>query len=402
MAQRVLVSHCPRAAARARHAPRSARDPPCTGASCGRHPLGAGRHGRAAAHPRGSALPRCCSGSASRSCSRTSPDPDAQWPVEAGRFRLVAARACPWANRSVIVRRLLGLESAISLALPGPTHDEDSWTFDLDPDGLDPVLRIPRLKDAFLARFPDYPKGITVPDGGRRAERPGGHERPPPPGRGSVLRMGRAPPGGRAEPVAEELRAEMDEVMERVFRSLNAGVYAVGFAKDQASSERAYARDLFQPPGFGDTIDFTQIKHHYYLEPHADRSCAPRSLRLGHAARSRGPRRQPVRGRHGAVGTTGQGADRSRSQPVHRRGRARARLIANTRPSTGDRAHTARGRSPMPGDHSPTASSAPSMPMRSSRRSRSSRLVNSSVMRPLRLPTSMRTGASRRVARRLV
>ena len=40
-------------------------------------------------------------------------DPDAQWPVEAGRYRLVAARACPWANRTMIVRRLLGLEDAI-------------------------------------------------------------------------------------------------------------------------------------------------------------------------------------------------------------------------------------------------------------------------------------------------
>ncbi len=39
------------------------------------------------------------------------------YPVEAGRYRLIAARACPWANRSIIVRRLLGLEDAISLVL---------------------------------------------------------------------------------------------------------------------------------------------------------------------------------------------------------------------------------------------------------------------------------------------
>ena len=45
------------------------------------------------------------------------------FPVEAGRYRLVAARACPWANRAIIVRRLLGLEDALSLGLPGPTHD---------------------------------------------------------------------------------------------------------------------------------------------------------------------------------------------------------------------------------------------------------------------------------------
>src|SRR5690606_32995889 len=42
------------------------------------------------------------------------------WPVEPGRYRLVAASACPWANRAVIVRRLLGLEDAISLGRPGP------------------------------------------------------------------------------------------------------------------------------------------------------------------------------------------------------------------------------------------------------------------------------------------
>src|SRR6201747_1522502 len=85
------------------------------------------------------------------------------WPVEAGRYRLVAARACPWANRSVISRRLLGLEDAISLGLPGPTHDARSWTFDLDPGGLDPVLGIHWLQEAFFKRTPDYPRGITVP-----------------------------------------------------------------------------------------------------------------------------------------------------------------------------------------------------------------------------------------------
>ncbi len=60
------------------------------------------------------------------------------YPVESGRYRLVAARACPWANRTLIVRRLLGLEDALSLGLCGPTHDERSWTFDLDPGGSTP------------------------------------------------------------------------------------------------------------------------------------------------------------------------------------------------------------------------------------------------------------------------
>ena len=46
------------------------------------------------------------------------------FPVEAGRYRLVVARACPWANRAIIVRRLLGLEDALSMGICGPTHDE--------------------------------------------------------------------------------------------------------------------------------------------------------------------------------------------------------------------------------------------------------------------------------------
>ena len=75
-----------------------------------------------------------------------------RWPVEPGRYRLIAAPACPWANRALIVHRLLGLEDVISLGLCGPVHDERSWTFDLDPGGVDPVLGYERLQQAFFAR----------------------------------------------------------------------------------------------------------------------------------------------------------------------------------------------------------------------------------------------------------
>ena len=59
----------------------------------------------------------------SRDPHRSAAVDSATWPVEPGRYRLVAARACPWANRSIIVRELLGLEP---LAKPEPPNDAAS------------------------------------------------------------------------------------------------------------------------------------------------------------------------------------------------------------------------------------------------------------------------------------
>lgn len=250
------------------------------------------------------------------------------YPVEPQRYRLIAARACPWANRTLIVRRLLGLEQAISLGLCGPTHDKRSWTFDLDPGEVDPVLGIHFLRDAYLARDPEYPRGITVP---AIVDVP----------TGKVVTNDYAQitldfstewtqfhRPGAPELYPEALRGEIDEVNRRVYTEVNNGVYRCGFAGSQDAydaaydrlftaldwlSERlseqrylvgdtiteadvrlfttlvrfdavyhghfkcnrnklteqpvlwAYARDLFQTPGFGDTVDFTQIKRHYYV-----------------------------------------------------------------------------------------------------------------------------------------
>ncbi|MDQ4051900.1 MAG: glutathione S-transferase C-terminal domain-containing protein [Actinomycetota bacterium] len=250
------------------------------------------------------------------------------WPVEPGRYRLIAARACPWANRSIIVRSLLGLEDVISLGQPAPTHDQRSWNFDLDPEGRDPVLGIERLQEAYFKRFPDYPRGITVPaivevSSGKLVtndfpwithdffhEWKDFHRE------------------GAPDLWPVDLREEMEEVMQRVFAEVNNGVYRCGFARSQEAYVAAYvrlweamdwleerltyrrylmgdviteadvrlfttlarfdavyhshfkcnrqkltempalwgyARDLFQTPGFGESIDFDQIKQHYYV-----------------------------------------------------------------------------------------------------------------------------------------
>ncbi|HZE18251.1 MAG TPA: glutathione S-transferase family protein, partial [Mycobacterium sp.] len=164
------------------------------------------------------------------------------YPVEPGRYRLIVARACPWANRAIIVRRLLGLEKVLSIGFCGPTHDERSWTFDLDPGGVDPVLQITRLQDAYFKRFPDYPKGITVP---AVVDIP----------TGEVVTNDFAQitldfstewtayhRDGAPQLYPQPLRAEIDELNKRVYTEINNGVYRCGFAGSQQAYDAAYDR----------------------------------------------------------------------------------------------------------------------------------------------------------------
>src|SRR5690606_38647759 len=208
-----------------------------------------------------------------------------------------------------------------------PTHDERSWTFDLDPGGVDPVLGITHLQQAYFARVPGYERGITVPAIVDTRD-------------GAVVTNDFAQMtldlstewtalhrAGAPDLYPEEHRAEIDAINADVYRDVNNGVYRCGFSTSQASYDRAYerlfaqldrlsdrlavqrylvgdtiteadvrlfptlvrfdavyhghfkcnrskltempvlwayARDLFQTPGFGDTVDFGQIKDHYY------------------------------------------------------------------------------------------------------------------------------------------
>jgi len=250
------------------------------------------------------------------------------YPVEPGRYRLVVARACPWASRAVIVRRLLGLEPVLSMGLCGPTHDPRSWTFDLDPDGRDPVLGIERLQEAYFARFPGYERGITVP---AIVDVPTGKVVTNDFAQITldlITEWRRLHRDGAPDLYPEPLRDEIDAMNEKVYPDVNNAVYQCGFAGSQEAYEEAYgrlfarldelsehlstrrylvgetiteadirlfttlvrfdavyhghfkcnrhkltelpvlwayARDLFQTPGFGDTVDFGQIKEHYYV-----------------------------------------------------------------------------------------------------------------------------------------
>jgi putative glutathione S-transferase len=87
-------------------------------------------------------------------------------PVEAGRYRLIWSRACPWATRQMIVRSLLGLENAISVGTVSPVRPEgerSDWEFSLDPGGMDPVLKVRYVSQLYLGTDPGYSGRFTVP-----------------------------------------------------------------------------------------------------------------------------------------------------------------------------------------------------------------------------------------------
>jgi putative glutathione S-transferase len=247
---------------------------------------------------------------------------------EPGRYRLVWCHACPWSHRARIVLGLLGLDEVISVGTVDPIRDDRGWRFGLDPDGRDPVLGIEFLSDAYLATDPSYSGRVTVPalvdvrtgtvvtndypqitlDLSTQWRE---HHRADAP-----------------DLYPDDLRAEIDAVNAVVFDDVNNGVYKCGFATSQAAYERAYdalfarldwleerlsrqrylvgdrlteadvrlfttlvrfdavyhghfkanrnkltempalwayARDLYQTPGFGETVDFDRTKRHYYV-----------------------------------------------------------------------------------------------------------------------------------------
>jgi glutathionyl-hydroquinone reductase len=260
---------------------------------------------------------------------RFSRDGSTGYPAVPGRYHLYVSLACPWAHRAIIVRGLLGLEDVISMSVVDPIRDDQGWAFrEGAGHGPDPVCGFQFLSEAYLRTDPAYTGRYTVPciwdrETGRLVTNNypditidfetqfTAYHRP-----------------GAPDLYPERLRAEIDEVNALVYRDVNNGVYRAGFAVTQEAYEQAvdalfarldwlevrlanqrhlvgdqlteadvrlfttlarfdavyvghfkcnlrrlvdypnlwgYARDLYQRPGFGETVNLDHIKRHYYM-----------------------------------------------------------------------------------------------------------------------------------------
>ncbi|GAA2323683.1 glutathione S-transferase C-terminal domain-containing protein [Nonomuraea roseoviolacea subsp. roseoviolacea] len=237
-------------------------------------------------------------------------------PPEPGRYRLYASYACPWAQRVLIVRRLLGVEDLLDVTIVDPIRDEKGWRV----PGGDPEY----LSELYLASDPGYQGRYTVPVIWDAAEgRIVTNDFP------QITLDLETTWSTTPDLYPERLRPEIDALNDRLYHGLNNAVYEAGFARSQAAYEEAvarvfatldeleerlaagspylfgdeltesdvrayttlarfdavyhghfkcsvrrlvdypalwaYARRLYAIPAFGETTDFDHIKRHYYM-----------------------------------------------------------------------------------------------------------------------------------------
>jgi putative glutathione S-transferase len=175
--------------------------------------------------------------------NRISADGSSGFKAEPGRYHLYVAHGCPWAHRTLIYRALKKLEDIVSVAYSIPGLKQNGWTFARDPrypDCIpDEVNGFQYLYEAYAASDPNYTGKVTVPTlWDKKTERIVNNES------SEIIRMFNsefnALTGDHTDFYPESLRAEIDDVNERVYRNVNNGVYRAGFAKSQAAYDEAY------------------------------------------------------------------------------------------------------------------------------------------------------------------
>jgi putative glutathione S-transferase len=258
-----------------------------------------------------------------------SPGPSGEggFPAEPGRYHLYVSLACPWAHRTVIYRRVKGLENVISLSVVSPDMLKDGWTFNTDEGSSgDAVNGKSKLSEIYVLAEPRYTGRVSVPVLWDKQKKTIVNNES-----SEIIRMLNtafdAFTNVHTDYYPQALRARIDKLNELVYPNINNGVYRAGFATSQAAYEEAfhnvfealdeietilaqqrylagkaiteadwrlfptlirfdavyyshfkcnwrhiyeypnlsnYLRDLYQQPGVAETVSLQQIKRHYY------------------------------------------------------------------------------------------------------------------------------------------
>ncbi len=181
--------------------------------------------------------------------------PGTAHPIEAGRYHLYVSYACPWANRTLIMRALKGLEAVVSVDVVEPLMLSHGWEF--SESRPDSITGKALMHEVYSAARADYTGRVTVPVllDKQRGEIVNNES-------SEIIRLLDADfsPLGRPDApwrlhdfYPQALRADIDPVNERVYHTVNNGVYKAGFATSQAAYEEAVGQ-LF------DSLDWLEAR----------------------------------------------------------------------------------------------------------------------------------------------
>ncbi len=168
------------------------------------------------------------------------PSGEGGFEAEAGRYHLYVSFACPWAHRTLIFRKLKGLEDLIDVSAVHPDMLSDGWTFETDDKGAtgDRLYGLPFARDIYIKADPNISGRVTVPIlWDKTRETIVSNES------AEIIRMFNSAfdhlTGNTEDYWPQELREAIEPVNDRIYDTLNNGVYKSGFATTQQAYEDA-------------------------------------------------------------------------------------------------------------------------------------------------------------------
>ena len=159
---------------------------------------------------------------------------DGPFRPEPARYHLYAAWNCPWAHRALLARVILQLQDAVSVAYARPRRTDQGWVYDSDDQYSDPVLGARAVHEVYARQRPGYTGRLTVPVlWDRETEQIVSNES------ADIVRM--LGTFGGPDLYPEDHRADIDAWNERIYATVNNGVYRAGFARTQEAYDGAVA-----------------------------------------------------------------------------------------------------------------------------------------------------------------